>query len=544
MSKLYEEAIADAHRLRELAEKTAERRIIEAMTPKIKMIVEQELTGEDAASVEIDDVLGAAEDYAEDLQNPSIDINVSGNANITLANGEKPSVEYENFPDNDGHEEVILSQEAAYALADIIHGQSQLKDFAGRLVTVREKIERFDSLIRKIGKSSYKDVSRAPARNFYTQLRKEVISLRDDVLLTERAEIQNEVRSSLENLIKEFQKMSRRHSNKLFGLLSEAELDELDVVFDEEDFESLGVEDTEDVEVGDLNVAVTMGGEEDVAEEEVEVDEEEPIDLGELDLVLDDEDLEVLGVEDTEDVGVEDLSVDVLMGDTGGEEEEVDVEEDEEVYEIDESALRRELRRMRRLREQDEAVDADPAVNHGGEVIGDVVLDVNEDDLLNVLADELGRVGDGEVADAVVEARRRRARKQTQRRGVNEGRRSRALRGQVKKYKAAVVALRTQLVEMNLFNAKLLYVNKLMQNRGLSSKQQRAIVEALDNARTLREAKLLYKSLTESLKKRNTLAEGRTARTRGSSSRSTRSAAPAKSGVEVDRWTVLAGLSD
>ena len=37
---------------------------------------------------------------------------------------------------------------------------------------------------------------------------------------------------------------------------------------------------------------------------------------------------------------------------------------------------------------------------------------------------------------------------------------------------------------MNLFNAKLLFANKLMQNRGLSTKQQRAIVEALDKAST------------------------------------------------------------
>jgi hypothetical protein len=95
---------------------------------------------------------------------------------------------------------------------------------------------------------------------------------------------------------------------------------------------------------------------------------------------------------------------------------------------------------------------------------------------------------------------------------------------------------------MNLFNAKLLYANKLMQNRNLSGKQQRAIVEALDGAKTLREAKLLYKSLTQSLQKRtSTLREG--AVRRGSASRSTQSARPANSGVEVvDRWAVLAGI--
>ena len=113
-------------------------------------------------------------------------------------------------------------------------------------------------------------------------------------------------------------------------------------------------------------------------------------------------------------------------------------------------------------------------------------------------------------------------------------------------YKKVAENLKSQLVEMNLFNAKLLYANKLMQNKDLTLKQQRAIVEALDNAKTLNEAKLLYKSLSESLTRRGQggkLSEG-TTRTLGSSSRSTRSAQPAKSGVEVDRWAVLAGLPD
>jgi hypothetical protein len=75
-------------------------------------------------------------------------------------------------------------------------------------------------------------------------------------------------------------------------------------------------------------------------------------------------------------------------------------------------------------------------------------------------------------------------------------------------------------------------------------KQQKAIVEALDNAKTLREAKLLFKSLSESLTRRTrgkNLSEG-SLRTLGSSSKSTRSAQPKTSGVEVDRWGVLAGL--
>jgi len=86
-----------------------------------------------------------------------------------------------------------------------------------------------------------------------------------------------------------------------------------------------------------------------------------------------------------------------------------------------------------------------------------------------------------------------------------------------------------------------------MQNRNVTPKQQRAVVEALDGAKTLREAKLLYKSLTASLKrgtKSGVLGEGSVRRKLGSSSRSTRSASAPKSGVEVDRWAVLAGINE
>ena len=218
------------------------------------------------------------------------------------------------------------------------------------------------------------------------------------------------------------------------------------------------------------------------------------------------------------------------------------MDEMDEVYEIDEAVLRRELKKMRRLREQEEAVDT--YADHPAEDLGDV-FDVDEDDLINVLADELGPVGEGDAVEPEELAESRIARRVRARRAAM-ARRTRGMNESttVRKYQGTVNELKKQLVEMNLFNAKLLYANKLMQNKNLSVKQQRAIVEALDNAKTIREAKLLYKSLSESLTRRargKKLNEG-ALRTLGSSSRSTRSAQPASNGVEVDRWAVLAGL--
>jgi flagellar biosynthesis/type III secretory pathway chaperone len=199
--------------------------------------------------------------------------------------------------------------------------------------------------------------------------------------------------------------------------------------------------------------------------------------------------------------------------------------------------LRRELRRLREAKgtkgkNAKGIKDAMPNNFGGGSVEG--------------IPEELNQLGEAEkttrkalevakkATDAAKEEREAR---------VEEARTNRALKTKLSESERAVATLREQLEEVNLFNAKLLYVNKLMQNRDLTTRQQRAIVESLDAAKSVREAKLLYTSLTESLKsKSGTMTEGRIL---GSSSRSTRSASPTATlneSVEVDRWAILAGI--
>ena len=326
--------------------------------------------------------------------------------------------------------------------------------------------------------------------------------------------------------------MARHRRSTLFDRLFEGddekqELDELDAVLS---LEPADDEEAEEVEalLGDLDVEfeIEAAEEEEVEVEDVEVGEEE-IDLGG----------EEIAAEEEVDVEMEEMG---MYGET-------------DVVEIDEAMLRRELLRMRRIREQAEAADADPYLDHGGEDEGDLFVDVDEDSLLNALADELGDPGvptpevGGRPAggDAMGEARlrrrirarlaetrrkKRRSRRNAPRK-VNESRNNRALKGKLNEYRKAVGSLRGQLTEMNLFNAKLLYANKLMQNRNVTPKQQRVIVEALDKAKTIREAQLLYQSLSASAnKKGGNLSEGRARRQLGSASKSARSAQPVNRG--------------
>ena len=126
---------------------------------------------------------------------------------------------------------------------------------------------------------------------------------------------------------------------------------------------------------------------------------------------------------------------------------------------------------------------------------------------------------------------------------------NRDLKESLSRHAEAVDTLRAQLTEMNLFNAKLLYVNRLLQDRDLSDAQRRTIIESLDRARSLREVKLLYKGLSESIGRNR----GRTGATVVNESVN-RAVSPTSrplstsgvrlnEAVEVQRWSVLAGIN-
>lgn len=156
---------------------------------------------------------------------------------------------------------------------------------------------------------------------------------------------------------------------------------------------------------------------------------------------------------------------------------------------------------------------------------------------------ELRRLRKNRSADSNNETRLNEARYQKQ--ILEEKRENRMLRGKLDEYRGAVEDLRDQLNEMNLFNAKLLYVNKLLQSKGLDAAQKKTIIESIDNAESLREVKLVYKTLSESVsKKSDTLNESKIRKLAGSSSRPTRSGGTLlnESTGQVDRWARLAGL--
>ena len=106
----------------------------------------------------------------------------------------------------------------------------------------------------------------------------------------------------------------------------------------------------------------------------------------------------------------------------------------------------------------------------------------------------------------------------------------------------AVDTLRSELSEVNLLNAKLLYTNKIFKSKNLTESQKVKVLGAFDNATTVKESKLVFETLSEGLKsKKKPIREslGRASKSLGT----TKSKKPiVEADPMVSRFQKLAGI--
>jgi hypothetical protein len=480
MSKsIYDEAIADARRLREVAELNAKNAIVEAVTPRIREFIDSQLVGDETKSV-------SAEKFLVDALN-------------------------EGAADDD--DEVVLDEAALKSLVSLFTPKqtSQSKDSFQQafdqlsedekrklLNLVREGDEE-DALVQE------EDEASAPAQE----------KKMDDSLY----EIDlNELKKELAAVASPGKpaaglKAAPKAAPPKMGGMKKMPAPAMEDMFEmDEDLYEM---------------------DEDLYEMDEELNEAKlEVDLGDLELPEDFmPTVRVLPEEEEEEMlaGDEEMAAD---GEMPSDEEMPAAEPPPvaEVFEIDENMLRRELFRLREARKQKEdkllnkkSLKSASHVKAAAKAFGDGTLEEVDEVEINALDNA----------------------KQHKLKKLKEARDNRALATQLNEYRSAVETLREQMTDMNLFNAKLLYVNKMLQSKDLTPKQQKVVIEAIDGAKTLREVKMLYKSLTESLTGGNgaTLSESATRFNAGGSSRATSSAA-ARTGetAEVDRWAKLAGL--
>lgn len=74
-----------------------------------------------------------------------------------------------------------------------------------------------------------------------------------------------------------------------------------------------------------------------------------------------------------------------------------------------------------------------------------------------------------------------------------------SLKKELKEYRSAVQYLRDRINEVNLLNAKLLYTNKLFKQATLTNEQKLKVIEQFDLTKSVREAKITYANMSETL---------------------------------------------
>lgn len=464
MSKLFEEAIAEAKQLRELAEQNAKNAIVEAVTPRIREFIEEQLLAEESeityesekdleeGSYDEDD--GVLEDVVNEIM-------------AEMADDDELKEEEKDVLLNDGdvdlEETVELDEDAMAVLSKMLNERSDLTPEEQKLKSIVLTMHTLRSKLPEMNEAQRKEVQ--------TIIKK----VKNQILTNEGNMTEND------NMLEVDLGITEVTTNEVAeDATVEEALNELRLMLD------LGEPD----EDGDFDMENVLVADADVAEEDPEGEE----------------------------------AAEGEEGDMAG--EEADMADEELDFELEDDAA------LEAAPEDGEEAAPEEAP------LAEEILEINEESLVAALK---------EMKSARTTARTRNTNK------TNESAQIATLHGQVAEYAKVIESLREQLTEMNLFNAKLLYVNKLVQDKNVTSEQRRGIVESLDGAKTLREVKLLYKGLTKSLKTTNTsakksqISESAARRSIGSSSRpagtqSTQKSLNENADTTSNRWATLAGL--
>ncbi len=563
-SSLFQEALADAKQLREVAEQNAKNAVIDAVTPKIRKFIEDQLL--ESSGRRINEVSPFEPTDGIDLDDV----------------GDLP------LPDEEGE----------------IEGDVEVSDIEERANLMRAMTRIAESLSPEESASLIPVVERMRAASRgagSSGIRREVPSdVRFTHIVKENAEMQDKKKVyevDLDELMSD-ETDGMGSEDEGYGMEHEGYSMEDEAMHPGHAMEDEGMEEDE---MSDLYESLAS-----LLEAEGE-DEEVPVDDG----AGEDDDMSAAGAGGVPDDGesealpaalddrlshIEDMLAKLLSGEMGGEQEAPEMPEeegapapapaaggskppgamDETLYSVNESVLLRELDRLRSIREgkmnlgtgntpakksgvassskfiseksKAHGTGNTPAARKGVAAQSKFLSEMSPEDEGHDLYEESeeevpkgakpAKEGKKVVKGAAPETSKVMAE-------------NRDLKVSLSKHSEAIETLRGQLTEMNLFNAKLLYVNRLLQDRDLTDAQRRNIIESLDRARSLREVKLLYKGLSESINRgrgrgtaKSQLVNESAARPVSPTSRPlSTSGVSMNEAVEVHRWSVLAGIN-
>ena len=278
--------------------------------------------------------------------------------------------------------------------------------------------------------------------------------------------------------------------------LQEMDLDEAEV--DEIDFMKPYDTSDEQQETGFGNIEQSMPGKGDVNEEDLEEDFDLSAILAELDAEEDaaaadaGEDAIETSVNEAKEEEEPEEAAEEESGEAEEEAPEVEVTEEEKITDLTVDQLKDIIKDIisAELEAEEYETPAEEAGEEGGEEMsmdmGNLGGEEEEVNLEELLA-ELDALDEekSEEDEAMYEAKKKDAKKEDE-------------KDEMKEAIETIEALRAELHEQNLLNAKLLYVNKIFKAKNLTESQKLKVIASFDKATTPAQAKELFESIQSS----------------------------------------------
>jgi len=272
----------------------------------------------------------------------------------------------------------------------------------------------------------------------------------------------------------------------------------------------LGAETEEESdEVGDEDENLDVVSEEEDHEEE-EVHEEDEVEVEEEDEVeVEDEIEEEDEIEDEDELDLEAI-IRELEGELEGEDSEYEESYEGEGHEEEEVSEESPAHDAVGFEDPTNADDASiEEEEHEEEEVSE-----EEDEETIDLEEILREMGYGDDEEEVTEE--------------EEGEDHSELEAELEEAYSTIKELQSTINEVNLLNAKLLYANKLFRGYSLTNEQKAKVVENLDRTNSVREVKLVYATLAESMNFTGTEKKSKRAISESVAPKATKSTAPAK----------------
>jgi hypothetical protein len=264
--------------------------------------------------------------------------------------------------------------------------------------------------------------------------------------------------------------------------------------------------DEESDEVGEEDENVDVVSEEEDHEEEVHEEEEDEV-HEEDEFEVEDE------IEDEDELDLEAI-IRELEGELDGEESEYEETYEGEEEEYEEGTYEGEGHEDEEIEEADGSIEDPTNADDASIDEEEHEDDVSEEEEETIDLEEILReMGYGDEDEEVSEE--------------EEGEDHSELEAELGEAYSTIKELQSTINEVNLLNAKLLYANKLFRGYSLTNEQKSKVVENLDRTTSVREVKLVYATLAESMNFTGTEKKSKRAISE-SVSKATKSTAPVK----------------